>query len=326
MDRRTFLACAAGGIAAMPRRVRAQASRMPTIGFLRSTPAAPFGHLVTAFREGLQEEGFDEGKNVAIDYRWADNHLDRLPALASDLVRRPVAVIVGNSQAVEAARSATTTIPIVFVTADDPVQRGLVASLSRPGGNLTGITFFGGGVLGAKRIELLHELVPKATVIAFLMDPNWPAATAELADAETAARALGRRVVVARAAGEAEFEAAFATITKGGAGALLVGGSPVFTSARNHLVAQVARRALPAIYDQRDFVAAGGLMSYAASITGAYRQAGAYAGRILKGAKPADLPVLQPTTFALTLNLKTAKALGLEVPQATMLRAEELIQ
>jgi putative ABC transport system substrate-binding protein len=322
-DRRTFVG-AAGLLIVTPFIARAQPTAMPTIGFIRSTPSAPFAHLVTAFRQGLNETGFVEGQNVKIEYRWADNHLDRLPGLVADLIRRQVTVIVGNSQAAEAAKTATATIPIVFVTGDDPVTRGLVGSLSRPGGNVTGITFFAGGQLGAKRLELLVELAPKATVIAFLMDPN--GSVAELPDAETAARALGRRLVVVKAASDREFEAAFATIVHAGAGALLVSGSPYFTSQRRQLVALAARHAIPAIYDLREYAAAGGLISYAGSLTGAYRQAGVYAGRILKGAKPSDLPVVQPTTFALAINMKTAKALGLTVPQSLLLRADEVIQ
>jgi putative ABC transport system substrate-binding protein len=296
------------------------------IGFLRSTPSAPFAHVVTAFRQGLREEGFVEDQNVAIEYRYADNHLDRLPSLAADLVRRQVDVIVGNSLAAEAAKAATTTIPIVFVTSDDPVTRGLVASLNRPGGNITGLTFFGGGQLGAKRVELLHELVPNAAILAFLMDPNWPAAAAELPDVEAAGSAIGRQIVVVKAGNEREFDAAFATIVQARAGALVVGGSPLFTSNRRALVALAARHAIPAIYDLREHVVIGGLISYSASLTGAYHQAGLYAGRMLKGAKPADLPVLQPTTFELAINLKTAKALGLSIPHSLLLRAHEVIE
>jgi putative tryptophan/tyrosine transport system substrate-binding protein len=299
---------------------------MPVIGFLRSTPSDPFTKLVEALRRGLKEVGFVEGQSVVIEQRYADNHLDRLPGLAGDLVSRKVAVIVANSLAAEAARAATETIPIVFVTADDPVTRGLVSSLNRPAGNLTGLTFFGGGKLGAKRLELLHELVPKATVIGLLMDPNWPGAVAELPELEAAGRAIGRQIVVVRASNEREFEDAFAKITQSGAGALMVAGSPFFTSQRRTLVALAARHAIPAIYDVRENVEAGGLISYSASFTDAYRQAGVYAGRILKGAKPSELPVLQPTTFELALNLKTAKALGLTIPSSIMVQADEVIE
>jgi putative ABC transport system substrate-binding protein len=326
MDRRTFIGRLAGGLLVTPRFATAQTVATPTIGFVRTTPSAPFAHLVTAFREGLNETGFVEGQSIGIEYRWADNHLDRLPGFVADLIRRRVTVIVGNSQAAEAAKTATSTTPIVFVTGDDPVTRGLVDNLSRPNGNVTGITFFGGGLLGAKRLELLAELAPKATVIAFLMEVNWPGSIAELPDVEKAARALGRRIVVAKVAKAGELEAAFATIERAGAGALLVSGSPVFSSRRRELVALTARHAIPAMYDLQEYVPIGGLISYAGSIAGAYRQAGVYAGRIVKGAKPSELPVVQPTTFALAINLKTAKALGLTIPQSLLLRADELIQ
>jgi putative ABC transport system substrate-binding protein len=326
MKRREFVSLLGGAAAAWPLAARAQQAAMPVIGFLRSTPADPFTNLVEPLRRGLKEMGFVEGENVVIQQRYADNHLDRLPDLASDLVNRKVAVIVANSLAAEAARAATKTIPIVFVTADDPVTRGLVSSLNRPAGNLTGLTFFGGGKLGAKRLELLHELVPKATVIGLLMDPNWPGAVAELPELEAAVRAIGLHIMVVRASDEREFEGAFAKIMQSGAGALMVAGSPFFTSQRRTLVALAARHAIPAIYDVRENVEAGGLISYSASFTDAYRQAGVYAGRILKGAKPSELPVLQPATFELVLNLKTAKALGLDVPPALLARADEVIE
>src|SRR5215213_34285 len=314
------------GAAAWPAVARAQQAEMPVVGFLRSTPSEPFTHLVVAFREGLKETGFIEGHNVAIDYRWADNRLDRLPDLAADLVQRQVAAIVGNRHAVQAAKAATATIPIVFVLADDPVQSGFVASLSRPDGNITGVTFFAGGSLDVKRLELLHELVPTGAVFAVLLDPNYPESQGALPNVAAAAGALGRRVVVLTAASEGELDAAFARIAEVGVGALLVSGSPFFTSQRRALVALAARHAVPAIYDQRDFVELGGLISYGASISGAYRLAGTYVGRILKGAKPADLPVQQPTRFELVINLKTAQALGLTVPDSLIARADEVIE
>jgi putative ABC transport system substrate-binding protein len=325
MRRREFITFA-GGAAAWPVVAAAQQAAMPVIGFLRSTPSAPFAHLLTAFHQGLNEAGFVEGQNVAIEYRHADNQRDRLPALAADLVRRRLAVIVCNGDAVGAAKAATATIPIVFTTGEDPVRQGLVTSLGRPGGNLTGVTFFGGGVLGTKRVELLRDLVPNAAVIAVLIDPHYGGSEADLRDAEAAGRALGRQVMVVGAADEREFEAAFAKFAQTGAGALLVSGGAFFSSQRQAIVALAARHALPAIYTSRDYVAAGGLISYAASVTAAYRQAGIYAGRILKGAKPSELPVLQPTTFELVINLKTAKALGLTVPMIMQMTADEVIE
>ena len=304
----------------------ARAEQMPVIGFLRTTPAAPFPHLLGALRQGLGEVALVEGENVAIDQRWADNDLDRLPALAADLVRRQVAVIVGNGPAMQAAKSATATIPIVFVVGDDPVKSGLVASLNRPGGNVTGVTFFGGSQLGPKRMELLHELAPKAALVGVLIDPNYAGFVRELPDLAAAGRALGRQIVEATAENEGELEAAFAKLAQVGAGALLVSGGPFFTSQRRTLVALAARHALPAIYDVREFVEAGGLISYSASITDGYRQAGVYAGRIVKGANPAELPVLQPTKFELALNLRTARTLGLDVPPSVLLRADEVIE
>jgi putative ABC transport system substrate-binding protein len=324
MKRREFIALLGGAAAMSPRAACAQQSAMPVIGFLRSTPAAPFAHLVTAFRQGLGEAGFVEGRNVAIEYRYADNQLDRLPGLAADLLGRRVAVIVGNTPAAQAVKVATTTIPIVFVVGDDPVRLGLVDSLSRPGGNLTGVTFFGGSQLGAKRMELLRDLVPTAAVIAVLWDST-PTSEVGLPELEAAARALGRQIVVVKVASEREFDAAFARFVQAGAGALLVGSGSFFNSQRRTIVALAARHALPAIYTNRDSVAAGGLISYSASFTGAYRQAGVYAGRILKGAKPSELPVLQPTTFELVVNLGTAKALGLDVPPSIHLRADEVL-
>jgi putative tryptophan/tyrosine transport system substrate-binding protein len=325
MRRRDFIKAIAGSAATWPLVARAQQPSMPVIGFLRSTPFAPFAHLVDAFRQGLKEAGFVEGENVTIEQRWADNHLDRLPGLAADLLRRQVAVIVSSGPAVEAARSATTTIPIVFVIGDDPVRQGLVTSLNRPGGNLTGLTFFGDR-LGAKRLEMLLELVPGARVIAVLIDPNFSASANELREVEEAGHTIGRKIVVVKVGDEREFDRAFASIMQAGAGALVVGGSPVFTSQRQALVALAARHAIPAIYNVRDYVEAGGLISYSASFTGAYRQAGLYASRILKGAKPSELPVLQPTTFELAINLRTAKALGLTVPPTLLALADEVIE
>ena len=324
MKRSEFMTLLAGATA-WPLAARAQLPAVPVIGFLRSTPAAPFTHLVTAFRQGLTEAGFVEGRNVTIEYRYADSQLDRLPGLAAELVRRQVAVIVANSTAAEVAKALTATIPIVFVAGNDPVKQGLVASLGRPGGNLTGITFFS-GELGAKRLQLLHELVPKAAIIAVLTDPSAPGAMDELADAEAAGRALGRELVVVRAESESELEPAFERIVQAGAGALMVSGARLFTTQRRALVALAARHAIPAIYDVREHVEAGGLISYAGSLADAHRQAGVYAAKILKGAKPSELPVLQPTIFELVINLKTAKTLGLTVPPTLLLIADEVIE
>jgi putative tryptophan/tyrosine transport system substrate-binding protein len=272
MRRRDFITLL-GGAAAWPLAARAQQPPMPVIGLLRSTPAEPFANIVVAFRQGLNETGFVEGQNVAIDQRWADNQLDRLPGLAADLVRRHVAVIVCNAPAVQPARSATTTIPIVFVIGDDPVTQGLVASLNRPGGNLTGLTFFGNR-LSAKRLEMLLELVPGARVVAALIDPNFSSSANELREVEEAGRTIERKIVAVKASNEREFDAVFTRIAQAGAGALVVIGSPLFSSHRRTLVALAARHAIPAIYDIRHYPEAGGLISYSASFTGAYRQAG----------------------------------------------------
>jgi len=249
-----------------------------------------------------------------------------LPGFAAELVRRQVSAIVGNVSAVEAARAATTTIPIVFVAADDPVKSGLVTSLNRPEGNLTGVTFFGGAMLVAKRLELMRDLVPAAKVVGVLGDPTYPPFEAELPEIMAGGRALGRQIVVARAGSKEELGPAFETLLKAGVNALVLSGSPFFTSQRREIIALASRHAIPAIYDVGAYVRDGGLISYSASLTGAYRQAGVYVGKILKGAKPQDLPVLQPTTFELVLNLKTAKSLGLDVPPSIHLRADEVIE
>jgi putative tryptophan/tyrosine transport system substrate-binding protein len=325
MRRREFITLFGAAAVIWPLVARAQHPTIPVVGFFRSTPAKPFTHIVAAFRQGLNETGFVEGQNVAIEERWGDNQLDQLPALAIDLVRRSPAVIVGNGPAVEAAHSAAATIPIVFVIGGDPVAQGLVTSLGRPGGNLTGVTFFGNR-LGAKRLEMLHELIPGTSVIAALTDSTFPEAVAELREVEVASRTIGQKIVPVNASNEAEIDAAFASIAQAGAGALVVMGGPFFASKSQMLVALSARYAIPAIYDLRDYVAIGGLISYSASFTDAYRQAGVYAGRILKGAKPSELPVLQPTTFELAINRKTAKTLGISVPQSLIARADEVIE
>jgi putative ABC transport system substrate-binding protein len=280
---------------------------------------------VTAFRQGLKETGFVEGQNVAIEFRSAEDHADRLPALVADLVRRPVAVIVGNVVQALAPKAATTTVPVVFATGSDPVKDGVVANLNRPGGNVTGVVFFN-GVLGAKRLELLRHLVPKATTIALLVNPNSLNTEAERRDVQAAALAIGQQLIVAEANSDHDIEAAFATFVERGAGALLVGSGAFLNSHQESLIALAARHGLPASYTWREAVVAGGLMSYGASMTDAYRQAGIYAGRILKGERPGDLPVVQSTKFEFVINLKTAKALGLSVPLALQVAADEVIE
>jgi putative tryptophan/tyrosine transport system substrate-binding protein len=325
IGRRQFIGALGGAAAAWPLAASAQQPAMPVIGFLRSTSAADSTHFVAAFRQGLKEAGFVEGQNVAIEYRWAENQLDRLPILVADLVHLPVAVIVVNAPAARVAKDTTTTVPIVFVTGADPVKDALVASLNRPGGNVTGVTFLA-GQLGAKRLELLRQLVPKATTIGVLVNPSSPETEVERRDLSDAAQAIGQQLIILDASSDRDIETAFATFVHRGAGALLVGSGPFLTSHREQLVALAAQHSLPASYDLREFVVAGGLMSYGTSITDAYRQVGIYTGRIIKGEKPADLPVMQSIKFEFVINLKTAKALGLTVPQIMQMTADEVIE
>jgi putative tryptophan/tyrosine transport system substrate-binding protein len=324
MRRREFITLLSGAAAAWPLAARAQQPVMPTVGFLRSAPLADVPHWVTAFRQGLKEAGFVEGQNVAIEYRSADNQSDRLPALVMDLVRQPVALIVGNTPAALAAKAATTTVPIVFAGGGDPVREGLVASLNRPGGNVTGVSYFS-AVLGAKRLELLRQVVPRAAVIAMLVNPNTSLTESERRDVQAAAQAIGQQLAIFDVSSERDIEAAFGSLVQHGAGALLVGTGGFLNSKRNRIVALADRHALPASYSQREGVVAGGLMSYGTSITDAYRQAGVYTGRILKGESPADLPVIQSTKFEFVINLKTAKALGLQIPDKLLAIADEAI-
>jgi putative ABC transport system substrate-binding protein len=327
VKRRAFMSLLGSAAAAWPLAARAQQAAMPVVGFLSSTLPGPYASMVTAFRQGLKEVGYVEGQNVAIEFRWAENELSRLPILTADLIDRRVAAVVtsGGYASTHAAKAATATIPVVFVSSGDPVSAGLVASINQPGGNITGVNFFT-TELGAKRLEVLRDIVPKAKTVAILIDPRSPEAEASLNAIETAIKASGQQPVIVNAGTMAEIETAFATFVRARADALLVISAPLFTSRRDQVVALAARHSIPAIYSLREFPAAGGLISYGASITEAYRQAGVYVGRILKGANPTDLPVLQPTKFELVINLKTAKALGLTVPLIMQMTADEVIE
>ncbi len=326
MNRREVLLLA--GAMTATRALRAQQKAMPVIGYLSGISPGPSAPFVAAFQQGLSETGYIDGQNVAIEYRWAEGRYDRLPALAADLVGRKVDVIATSGpgiNAIFAAKSATSTIPIVSVMGADPVATGLVTSLARPGGNLTGVSFLVGELM-QKRLELLSELVPQARVVALLVNPNNEITPRIMRDVQEAARVKGLQLAILKAGTESEIDAAFASLVEQQAGALVVGGDPFFTERREQLAALASHHAVPAIYPVREIAAAGGLISYGASLTAVFRLLGTYAGKILKGAKPADLPVEQPTRFELVVNLKTAEALGLTIPHSMLMLADEVIE
>jgi putative ABC transport system substrate-binding protein len=323
MHRREFITLI-GGAAAWPVVGMAQQT-MPVVGFLNGASAWEYAHLAAAFREGLSEIGYVEGRNVLIEYRWAEGHYDRLPTMAADLVRRQVGVIAANGPAAVAAKAATTTIPIVFTTTGDPVELGFVTNLNRPGGNLTGVTSLGVEV-GPKRLEFLHELAPRAITVALLVNPTSPLAKTQSTEMQAAASTLGLRLHILNADNERDFGPVFATLVQLQAGALVITADPFFTSRSDQLATLALRHEVPAIYQYREFAVAGGLISYGGSIKNIYRQAGVYTGRILKGAKVFDLPVMQVTKIEMYINLKTAKALGLTVPPSLLARADEVIE
>jgi len=314
-----------GAVIAVPIAAPAEQRAMPVIGFLNSASADGYAVMADAFKQGLKEAGYIEGQNVTIEYRWANNAYERLPGLAADLVKRKVDVIVANSPSIAPAIAATTTIPITFLSGDDPVRLGFVTSLAKPGGNATGVTIFSGG-LAAKRLGLLRDLVPQAKLVAVLINSDWPAAVRFQTDVEQAARAVGLPIQILRANNEGEIDDAFNGLAQTQTGALLVGPGPFFDSRRDKLIALAAKAGLPAGYESRATAIVGGLVSYGASVQDGYREVGVYAGRVLRGEKPADLPVLQPTKFEFVINLKTAKTLGLTVPANVLNVADEVIE
>jgi putative ABC transport system substrate-binding protein len=327
MQRRAFITLFAGAAVARPLAARAQQKGMPVIGFLGSTPPGPYAPFVAAFRQGLSEGGYIDGRNVAIEYRWAEGHYDRLPALAADLVRQRVAVILatGSTAPALAAKTATAEIPIVFESGGNPVAAGLVASLNRPGGNVTGVTVIFSALV-PKRLDLLHQLVPKAAVLGALVNPNYPEADLQRRELQEAAKTLGRPIEIQDADTPTEIEAAFAVLVERKVDALLIAKDPTFLTRRDQIIALAARHIVPTIYGLRQYADEGGLVSYGPSLTEALRQGGIYVSRILNGAKPAELPVMQPTKFELVINLKTAKALGLTVPPGALAIADEVIE
>jgi putative ABC transport system substrate-binding protein len=326
IGRRQFMSTLGGVAVAWPLAARAQQPALPVVGFLNSASASAFEHLVQAFRDGLGEVGYVDGRNVAIEYRWAEGQIDRLPSLAADLVRRQVAVIVtsGGDVSALAAKAATSSIPIVSTIGGEPVKEGLVASFNRPGGNLTGATLF--GYSAAKRLELLHELIPKAVIIVALFDPSDPVVALDRESLQAASKTLGLHLRFANAGTVNELEVAFEMVDRDRPDGLFVGSNPFFTRQRDQIVGLAARHTIPTIYAFREFPAAGGLISYGTRLADTYRQVGIYAGRILKGERPDDLPVVQPTKFELVINLKTAKTLGLDVPPTLLAIADEVIE
>jgi putative tryptophan/tyrosine transport system substrate-binding protein len=326
VKRREFITLVGGAAVGWPHVARAQQSAMPVVGFLNSGSPGAFGHFVYGFRQGLAEAGYVEHRNVGIEYRWAEGRVDQLPTLVRELVRAQVVVVcAGGPPSALAAKAATTTIPIVFTSGEDPIKLGLVASYNRPGGNVTGVAVLI-DVLGAKRLGLLREIVPATTLIAVLLNPTWPTFDTQLNDVQEAARAVGQNIHVLHANTEREIDAAFDTAREVRASAMMVGPSTFFTVRRDQIVALAARDSLPTIYGQREFITAGGLMSYATNLADAYRQAGVYSGKILSGARPADLPVVQSGKFELLINLKVAKSLGLTIPPGVLAIADEVIE
>jgi putative tryptophan/tyrosine transport system substrate-binding protein len=327
MRRRAFISLLGGAAAAWPLAARAQQPAMPVIGLLGTASAAEWTDLVAAFRQGLGQTGFFEGQNLRAEYLWADGQFDRLPALAAELVQHQVAVIVttGSANSTRAAKVATATIPIVFVIGTDPVKLGLVASFNRPGGNMTGVSWLA-AALGAKQLELVTDLLPNATMIAMLVNPDNTVSESELKEVQEVSRARGREIFGLRASSEREIDAAFATLIRQRVGALLVSSDSLFFARRDQLVTLAARHAVPAIYPVREYAAAGGLMSYGTRLSDAYRQVGVYTGRILKGEKPGDLPIVQASKVELVVNLKTAKSLGITLPLTLLGRTDEVIE